>query len=96
MALRTAAAVQGFDTHSWPHCVRNAMLSSLAVSAVRKTLEQIGILLPQDSIQGWPVESSHTQVTQDDVIAVLVELRQGVRPVVCRVDGVAAKVRASS
>jgi hypothetical protein len=37
MAPRTAAAVQGFATHGWPHWSRNARLSARKVSPVTNT-----------------------------------------------------------
>src|SRR6266571_1149489 len=48
-------------------------------------LAQIWILTGQDVVEGWPVEFGHPQITQEEVIAPLLEQSQCKIAIVCRV-----------
>ena len=66
------------------------MLAALRIAREKNhPLTQIRILTRQDSVEGWPIEIWHTQVTQEHVIAPLLEQCECAIPIVCRVYGVA-------
>jgi hypothetical protein len=52
-------------------------------------LGQVSILTQHDGVQIWTVETRHTQVTQEDIIAMGLKLGQSGRPIVRRIHCIA-------
>ena len=52
-------------------------------------LAQDRILAHKDSVEGWPVQVGHMQVTQNHITVPLLELRQGVMAIARRADEIA-------
>jgi hypothetical protein len=50
---------------------------------------QVSMLLPQDGVERWPVELGHAEIRQNDIIALRLELGEGVPAIARGLDGVA-------
>ena len=91
MARRTSAAVKGFSQPSHP-ALRHEGLGLGAEAIPRddnEPLAELRRVLLQRPVEAGPVELWHAQVTEDQVIGALLELRQGQPAVGRRVHAVA-------
>ena len=75
---------------------RNGITGIIATSRPNKgTHELVDALLPEERVEGPPVEVGHLEVRQDHVIGLLLEPGQGVTAIARRADAVAIAAQES-